>query len=162
MSKSIGWKSGKGLVLLSVMLLAVLASSSVLVLGGCGGSDRGSGTNGDPAVLGSKSPTDELDTRTGETIAQPDRTLSVASGKLFLNIEKPGDQSVIEVPRVVVAGSTLPTAMVSANGSLTNVDTAGRFSTEVNLEHGPNYIEIVASTLDGTEVSQILSVIYIP
>ena len=156
MSKSIGRKSGKGLVLLSVMLLAVLASSSVLVLGGCGGS------NSDPAVLGSKSPTDELDTRTGETIAQPDRTLSVASGKLFLNIEKPGDQSVIEVPRVVVAGSTLPTAMVSANGSLTNVDTAGRFSTEVNLEHGPNYIEIVASTLDGTEVSQILSVIYIP
>jgi len=162
MSKSIGRGSRKGAMVLHIMLLAVLASSSVLTLSSCGSSDGHLDAYSGTSVPASKSPTDELYTRTGETMVQPDRTLSVTSGKLFLNIENPGDQSVVEVPRVVVTGSTLPTALVSANGSLTNVDTAGRFSTEVNLENGPNYIEVVASTLDGTEVSQILSVIYIP
>lgn len=50
---------------------------------------------------------------------------------------------------------------VSVDGILevTIADVGGRFSAVVALQEGPNFIEVVASDLEGNEVTEVLMVI---
>lgn len=89
-------------------------------------------------------------------------TPTPAPGELFLEITSPEDQTVIRTQETEVVGKTLPTAIVSVNGTLTSVDAMGAFSATVTLESGPNLIEVVASTIGGDELGKVLAVIYIP
>jgi hypothetical protein len=45
---------------------------------------------------------------------------------------------------------------------IANVDQNGNFSVTVNLEEGPNLIEVVASDQLGNEKSSSIAVIYVP
>jgi hypothetical protein len=81
---------------------------------------------------------------------------------LFLNVTTPEDESIVATSEVEVAGTTLPTAIVSVNGTLVTVEVDGAFSTTVTLEEGPNTIEVVASTVKGEELDRVLMVMYIP
>jgi hypothetical protein len=82
-------------------------------------------------------------------------------GGLFLDVMEPQDESTVTISPVSVSGTTIPDAVVSVNGEIVEVDNQGNFTMMVTLEEGPNIIEIVASDLEGNEVSKILAIFYI-
>jgi bacillopeptidase F len=82
--------------------------------------------------------------------------------ELFLDVMEPQDESTITINSVGVSGTTIPNAVVSINGEIAEVDEQGNFTTMVTLEEGPNIIEVIASDLEGNEVSKSLVIFYIP
>lgn len=82
--------------------------------------------------------------------------------ELFLDVRNPADEVIVDVPLVVVSGTTLADAMVSINGALAYTDYQGAFSGEIELEEGPNVIEVVASDFYGNEKAKIITLFYIP
>jgi len=121
-----------------LMVILVLASLLLFAIG-CGGSP-GSATSV-PTI-------------------SPTQT-SIPVEELFLELTEPFDESISSVSRIPVSGKTLPDAVVSINGIIAAVDYQGIFHGEVNLEAGPNIIEIITSDFYGNEKSSILTVIYV-
>ena len=80
----------------------------------------------------------------------------------FLEVTEPQDETVVNVSPVRVSGSTSPEAQVSVNGELIDVDGQGNFAAMVELEEGPNVIEVIATDYEGNEESCVLAVIYAP
>ena len=80
----------------------------------------------------------------------------------FLEVTEPQDEAVVSTSSIRVSGSTSPEAEVSVNGELIDVDEQGNFAAMVELEEGPNAIEVVATDYEGNEKSCILAVIYSP
>lgn len=84
------------------------------------------------------------------------------SHALTLAVTNPVDASIVNTHTVMVAGQSLPDAVVSVNGELANMDPQGNFHLTIQLDEGPNILEVVASDDSGTEVNAILSLIYEP
>lgn len=81
----------------------------------------------------------------------------------FLEILSPEeDPAFVEEPAFVVLGRTRVDAAVSVNDQLVDVDADGILEAVVDLEEGPNVIEVVASTGAGAEESAVLTVFYLP
>ena len=78
----------------------------------------------------------------------------------FLIVTEPKDQSIVHTRTISLTGRTGAQGVVSVNGVGVTVDSQGRFSTTLNLEAGPNIIEVVASNIDGRVLSAIIAVIY--
>ena len=99
----------------------------------------------------------------GATAAQEDdQPVAVDSPPaLFLRMVEPEDD--LEVPLstslVTLRGETLPGAIVSVDGALVDVDDAGGFAATLPLDLGPNAIDIVASTDDGSTTDTTILVI---
>jgi len=85
---------------------------------------------------------------------------------LLLQITQPIDGAQVSTSAVLVTGKTIPGAVVSVSiddtVEIANVDQNGNFSVTVNLEEGPNLIEIITSDLQGNEKSSTIAVIYVP
>jgi hypothetical protein len=86
---------------------------------------------------------------------------SSSNQDLVLEIDEPDDESVVKVSTISLSGTASPDAEVTVNGISVNVD-KGNFTTMIELEEGPNSIEILASDAKGHKNSQVLTVIYIP
>lgn len=119
------------------------------------------------AAMGACSSSTPTDTLTSAPTATPSVTPTPTPRPppipLFLDIISPEDESVVATSEVEVIGETLPTAIVSVNGTLVPVEADGGFSTTVTLEEAPNVIEIVASDIGGTqEEGTVLMVTYLP
>ncbi len=71
-------------------------------------------------------------------------------------------ESIVHTDTLTLSGLTRADAVVSVNGVLVEVDSAGAFTATVTLLAAPNLIEIVASDFKGNKVSAILTIIYIP
>lgn len=80
----------------------------------------------------------------------------------FLEVIEPQDEIVVDTSPTHVSGSACVGATVSVNGELIDVDEQGNFTVMVELEEGPNAIEVIASESQGNEESRILAVIYAP
>lgn len=80
----------------------------------------------------------------------------------FLEVAEPQDETVVNTSPILVSGSTSPEAEVSVNGTLIDVNEQGDFAAMVELEEGPNVIEVIATDYEGNEESCILAVIYTP
>lgn len=80
----------------------------------------------------------------------------------FLEVLEPPDETVVDTNPIRVSGSTSPGAEVSINGELIDIDEDGSFAAMVELEAGPNAIEVIATDYDGHEETCILAVIYTP
>lgn len=115
------------------LVVIVVLTLSLLLAAGCGG--------GTPTS-----------TETPASTTTPD--------ELVLEITEPADEAVVDASHITVSGSTLADAVVSINGVIADVDYQGIFTGEVNLDAGPNIIEVVASDFYGNEKSAILTVIY--
>jgi hypothetical protein len=85
---------------------------------------------------------------------------------LLLQITQPIDGAQVSTRDILVSGKTIPGAVVSVSiddtVEIANVDQNGNFSVTVNLEEGPNLIEVVASDQLGNEKSSSIAVIYVP
>ena len=90
--------------------------------------------------------------------ATPDPT-----GEFFLSIEEPETiESIVAEASITIVGRTRIDAAVSVNDIFAEVDEDGRFRVPMELEEGPNIIEVVASVGTGEELVEILVVIYSP
>ena len=81
---------------------------------------------------------------------------------LFLEIEGLAEENVVRGDTVVARGKTSPAAILSINGVIIPVDADGNFSVQLALDPGPNVIEVVASDLDGNEVSRVIAIVALP
>jgi hypothetical protein len=85
---------------------------------------------------------------------------------LLLEITQPKDGAQVSTGSITVSGKTIPGAVVSAaiddTVAIADIDQDGNFSVTVNLEEGPNLIEVVASDQLGNEKSSSIAVIYVP
>jgi uncharacterized protein YfaP (DUF2135 family) len=87
---------------------------------------------------------------------------TVARFGLFLEIDGLGEENVVRGDFIVARGKTSPAAILSINGVIIPVDSNGNFSVQLALDPGPNVIEVVASDLNGNEVSKILAIVALP
>jgi len=117
----------------SLVIIAILTLSLLLAVGCVGGSS------------------------TTPSIQEP---TSTATEALSLAITGPADEAIVSASRITVSGETLADAVISINGAIAEVDYQGIFTGEVNLDAGPNVIEVVVSDFYGNEKSAILTVIY--
>ena len=84
-------------------------------------------------------------------------------GEFFLSIESPDrGEAVVAEPSLTIVGRTRIDATVSVNDIFADVDEDGRFQVPVQLEEGPNIIEVVTSISTGETLSEIIVVIYSP
>jgi hypothetical protein len=81
---------------------------------------------------------------------------------LFLEIEGLADENVVRGDTVVARGRTSPAAVLSINGVIVPVDGGGNFQVQLALDPGPNIIEVVASDLNGNEISRVIAVVSLP
>jgi len=86
-----------------------------------------------------------------------------AEPELTLELLEPEELEVItEVSRIELVGLTRVDAVVTINDTVVEPDGDGFFSLGVDLEEGPNLIEIIASVASGEQKDLVLVVIYIP
>lgn len=81
---------------------------------------------------------------------------------LSLEIEGLSDESTVRGNSIVLRGQSTVDAIVSINGVIVPVDETGRFEVPLLLELGGNQIDVVASDLDGNQVSASFLVVSLP
>ena len=86
----------------------------------------------------------------------------VISGEMWLQVTSPLDGAVLDAPEVDVIGMAPANSVVSIDDDILLMGDDGKFKATIPLDEGPNLIEIVASDMDGNEVSQMLAVVYEP
>ena len=86
---------------------------------------------------------------------------SSGGSTLKLNITGPVDESVVRSNPVTVSGNTEPGADMMINGLSIAVEN-GHFSVMVELEPGPNIIDISVKDTSGKQAYKYLTVVYVP
>ena len=100
---------------------------------------------------------------TATPVPEPTAVPADAEPELTLELLQPEDLEVItEQSRIELVGSTRVDAVVTINDTVVEPNGDGLFSLAVDLEEGPNLIEIVASVASGEQKDLVLVVIYLP
>ena len=90
-------------------------------------------------------------------------TATSTSVPLSLTISEPQNESIVRESLLRVSGHTAPDAILSINGDMVRtIDENGNFTTVISLVEGPNLIDAIATNYEGDQVSQELTVIYLP
>ena len=76
----------------------------------------------------------------------------------YLEVTQPPDGGIVDIDKVEIRGHTSPGAVVSANGEIAIADNQGAFALTINLEEGPNIIEVIASDEEGNEARANLTI----
>jgi hypothetical protein len=92
----------------------------------------------------------------------PIPTTNIKTYTLSLEIEGLTDESIVYGTSITVRGVTSPDAIVSINGVIVPIDEFGQFNVPLILSPGPNVIEVVASDLDGNQVSSVIAIVSLP
>ncbi len=93
----------------------------------------------------------------------PTPTPTPAPSEFILQIVEPvSAETITSSPTITIQGRTRADAAITVNDGFATPDLDGIFTAEVALEIGPNIIEIVASISTGEELSQVLTIVYIP
>jgi len=84
-------------------------------------------------------------------------------GAMFLDIEEPASvEAIVAEAAFTVVGRTRLDAVVSVNDTFVEVNVDGRFRVTLQLEEGPNIIDVISRLSSGEEVVEILVIIYSP
>jgi hypothetical protein len=97
----------------------------------------------------------------GSGIPSTVNTDNTSGSVLALNITQPQDESIVRSNPVTVSGNVSGGAEVTINGLSVDAE-SGHFSAIVELETGPNSLEITANDAAGKQVSKYVSVVYVP
>lgn len=97
-----------------------------------------------------------------ETVLLNITSLALPPQPFLLIVTEPEDQSIVSEESIRLSGRTGPEAITSVNGVSVSVDELGFFFTVVQLEPGPNIIDVVATNDDGRVLSTVLALIYRP
>ena len=80
----------------------------------------------------------------------------------FLEVDRPGNLTIVRDQPVLVAGRTSPRSRITVNGVGVPVDAEGDFSTLVELAAGNNVIQVLAVDPQGRTRRTTVSIIYDP
>ena len=142
--------------LLPALLGLLLLTSTACFFGG--GDEETSEQTGDSATAASDSETNQA-----ADTGSPSPTQVATSGELFLQLVEPTELEVFtDVAAMTVAGRTRIDAMVTINDTVVEPNIDGEFSLDMDLEEGPNMIEVVASVASGEQKDFILVAVYVP
>lgn len=82
---------------------------------------------------------------------------------LFLEMISPeSDELFVSQNSFEFKGRTTVDALLSVNDTVVDVDEFGQFAVSMDLEEGPNVIEVVASNAAGQQFDEVLLVFYEP
>ncbi len=119
-----------------------------------------------PTPLPTATPTQALPSPTPVPTEGPSATPVSTSGSgtfnLNLDFEGLGDESIVRSDTVLLRGVTSADAIVSVNDVIVEVQTDGTFELTLLLDPGPNFVDVVASNLDGSTINSSLAIISIP
>lgn len=94
---------------------------------------------------------------------EPTATPIATEAEFFLQLVEPAEPEVITAESTIeVIGRTRVDAVITVNDTLVEPDGEGVFTAEVELEEGPNFVEIVSSVASGEQADIVLVVIYVP
>lgn len=83
---------------------------------------------------------------------------------IFLTIDEPNNESVVETKTVTVAGKTVPDATVVITTTITQLVVKpaknGNFSVTVTIEDGENQIDVLAISPTGQEAHEVKTITY--
>jgi len=99
---------------------------------------------------------------TSTPVATPVPILSTTTFNLTLGFEGIGDESIVRGETVLLRGATSAAAIVSVNDVIVEVQADGTFELTLLLDPGPNFVDVVASSLDGSTINSSLAIISIP
>jgi hypothetical protein len=151
--------------------------TAILLLAGCSRQNNGGGTPaggatvppvGGPATAAAPTgapaggATTSNPTQAGPAATASGNQPAQNPGPLTLTVNSPQDGATVTAPEVVVTGTSSPGAVVTVNDDIIIVGDDGKFQSTVQLEEGPNLIEIVASNDVGDEKSIELGIDYQP
>ena len=86
-----------------------------------------------------------------------------ATGDLFLEMTSPtSDEIYVAQSSYEFSGRTTVDALLSVNDYVLEVDEEGRFAFSLDLEEGPNVVEVIASNSLGDQFDEVLLVFYEP
>jgi hypothetical protein len=84
-------------------------------------------------------------------------------GAFFLHMVEPIDgEAIVTTDTFDVIGRTSVDALVTVNDTFADVAIDGTFTVTIDLEVGPNIVEVVASAAEGEEASEVLVIILEP
>ena len=89
-------------------------------------------------------------------------TVSPITFNLTLDFEGLSDESIVRSDTVLLTGLTSADAIVSVNDIIVEVQVDGSFEITLSLDPGPNFIDVVASNLEGSQINSSLAIISIP
>jgi hypothetical protein len=84
------------------------------------------------------------------------------SGPLWVHLYSPMDGDVVQSPHVTLSGQAPAGTVISLNETIYIVPDDQSIMIPINLEEGPNLLELVASDVSGNEVSVVLTLTYEP
>jgi hypothetical protein len=98
-------------------------------------------------------------------LTPPESKITTSYGKetqqLNLKIIEPDDKSIVSTASVSLSGTVSNFAELTVNGISIAIDDS-KFNVMVELEEGPNSLEIRAADAKGNEETQVLTIIYLP
>ena len=119
--------------------------------------------SGDTAVMADPVAASDTSAGTSKVVMTSEAAVEQATGILFLEMLSPStDELFVTESSYEFTGRTTVDALLSVNDSVLEVDEEGRFAFAMDLEEGPNIIEVVASNALGEQFDQVLLVIYEP
>ena len=80
----------------------------------------------------------------------------------FLLVTEPANLTIVASQPIRIAGRTRPGTLITVQGVAVALDELGQFATLVQLQPGPNIIDVIARSTDGQSLSSTVSVIYTP
>ncbi len=86
-----------------------------------------------------------------DTTSTDDTTSEIIQSGIPLKITEPADAAEIKAPVIAVKGQTVPDAAVSVNDIAGIADAEGNFSITINLEPGPNAVDVIATDDSGKQ-----------
>ena len=102
-------------------------------------------------------------TPTPAPTSTPEPTPVATEAEHFLQLVDPEELEIItEEPNIQVVGRTRVDAVVTVNDAIVEPDSDGLFASTVELEEGPNVIEVISSVSSGEQKDLVLVAIYLP
>lgn len=162
-----------GLKLTGIMLAVLIAAVACTSPGSSNQPDQATPINtGNTSATATPAGDPTGSAVTGETAAEASAKSATAeaaaaveqvTGVLFLEMLSPvTDELFVTQSSYEFTGRTTVDAVLSVNDTVLEVDEEGRFAFAMDLEEGPNVIEVVASNAQGEQFDEVLLVIYEP
>lgn len=83
---------------------------------------------------------------------------------IFLEIERPQDESIIEEEKTILSGKSDPHAILAIftkeDELIIEANDEGRFETEIKLVEGANKITVIAFDDEGNEASKSMTIVF--
>lgn len=97
-----------------------------------------------------------------ESIDTPVALEASRADELWMKIDEPQDGAVVNTPQIELKGQATTDTVITINDEILYVESNQEFATMLNLSSGANLYEIIASDIQGNELTLYLTIYYEP